>query len=182
MVLLFLAEGFEEIEVITTADIVRRAGLELELVSVTGTRLIKGAHGITVMADTIFRKCRLPECRMMVLPGGMPGTKNLAYHDGLKKALTQHYTAQRHIAAICAAPSILGSIGLLEGVDATCYPGFEHLLTGANFVSATPVVHDRKIITANGPAVAPEFALEIVKSLLGAEKMLEVKRGMNFKM
>ena len=131
MLHIFIADGFEEIEALTTIDILRRCGIEVATVSVTGTRLIKGSHGIPVMVDTVFRKGEISQSQGLILPGGMPGAQNLSLHEGLRKSLIAHNLRETLIAAICAAPMVLGRRDLLNGRRATCYPGFEHELRGA---------------------------------------------------
>jgi 4-methyl-5(b-hydroxyethyl)-thiazole monophosphate biosynthesis len=174
---LFLAPGFEEIEAIATLDILRRAGLDVKSVSITGDSKVTGAHGIAVEADCIYSEIEFSNAEMIILPGGMPGTKNLNAHEGLKAALTQHAKAGKPLAAICAAPMILGQLGILEGREATCYPGNEVHLKGA-ILSEYMVVQDGNIITASGPGVAAEFALQIVEYFLGEEKMEEISKAL----
>jgi len=174
---LFLAPGFEEIEAIATIDILRRAGLEVKSVSISGDLKVTGAHGISVEADCLYPEINFEDAEMLVLPGGMPGTKNLNVNEGLKAALMQHAKAGKALAAICAAPMILGQLGLLDGKEATCYPGFEMHLKGA-ILSEYMVVQDGNIITASGPGVAAEFALQIVEHFEGEEKMEEVSKGL----
>lgn len=174
---LFLAPGFEEIEAIATIDILRRAGLDVSSVSITGDLKVTGAHGISVEADCLYPEIDFSQAEMLVLPGGMPGTKNLNVHEGLKAALTQHAKAGKPLAAICAAPMILGQLGLLDGKEATCYPGNEVHLKGAT-LSEYMVVQDGNIITASGPGVAAEFALQIVEHFLGEEKMEEISKAL----
>jgi protein deglycase len=174
---LFLATGFEEIEAIATIDILRRAGLDVKSVSITSEFKVTGAHGIAVEADCIYSEIEFSNAEMIILPGGMPGTKNLNAHEGLKAALTQQAKAGKPMAAICAAPMILGQLGILEGREATCYPGNEVHLKGA-ILSEYMVVQDGNIITASGPGVAAEFALQIVEHFLGEEKMEEISKAL----
>lgn len=174
---LFLAPGFEEIEAIATIDIIRRAGLEINSVSISGDLRVTGAHGISVEADCLYTNLDFLDAEMLILPGGMPGTKNLNLHEGLKAMLTLHAKAGKPLAAICAAPMILGQLGLLEGREATCYPGSEVHLKGA-ILSEYMVVQDGNIITASGPGVASEFALQIVEHFLGEEKMEEISQAL----
>ena len=122
MLHIFIADGFEEIEALTTIDILRRCGIEVATVSVTGTRLIKGSHGIPVMVDTVFRKGEISQSQGLILPGGMPGAQNLSLHEGLRKSLIAHNLRETLIAAICAAPMVLGRRDLLNGRRATCAP------------------------------------------------------------
>lgn len=177
MLHIFLAEGFEEIEAFTTIDILRRCNLEVQLVSITGTRLIRGAHGIAVMAETVFRKGLLVESDGLIFPGGMPGASNLLKHDGLRKLLLVHKEKGTLIAAICAAPIVLGRRGLLKGIKATCYPGFESELEGAEIVSA-PVVEDGNIITGQGPSAAKDFAFAIATRFASFPTIAQVKAAM----
>ncbi|MDP4276442.1 MAG: DJ-1/PfpI family protein [Bacteroidota bacterium] len=169
---LFLAPGFEEIEAITTIDVLRRARLNVISVSLAGDLYVTGAHGISIVADVLYPDADLTDATMLILPGGMPGTNNLNVHEGLKKALKSHAEAGKPLAAICAAPLILGQLGLLEGKEATCYPGYESHLHGA-ILSKKPVVQDGVIITANGPGAAFKFSLQIVQyfsdSILASE-------------
>lgn len=166
--LIFLAPGFEEIEAISIIDVLRRAQLNIISVSLSGDTSVTGSHGITIQADTLYPDVNLEEAAMLILPGGMPGTNNLNVHEGLKKALKDHATAEKPIAAICAAPLILGQLGLLKGKEATCYPGYEQHLAGAK-LSKKSLVKDGLVLTGNGPAVAIRFALNIVQQLRGEE-------------
>jgi protein deglycase len=176
-IFLFLAPGFEEIEVVTTLDVLRRAGLEVLSVSITGDLRVIGAHGIVVEADNLYPELDFVEADMLVLPGGSPGTKNLNVHEGLKAVIVQHIKAGKALAAICAAPMIPGLLGLLEGKEATCYPGNEIHLKGA-ILSDYLVVQDGNIITAAGPGVAAEFALQIVQFYLGEERVEEISKAL----
>ncbi len=176
-ILLFLAPGFEEIEAVATLDILRRAGLNVTSVSITGERKVTGAHGISIEADGLYSDINLADASMLVLPGGMPGTKNLNAHEGLKSAIMLHAKAGNPLAAICAAPMILGQLGILEGKEATCYPGNEIHLKGA-ILSEYLLVQDGNIITASGPGVAAEFALQIVEHFLGEERMEEISKAL----
>lgn len=165
MVYMFLATGFEEVEALAPLDIMRRAGVEVTTVGIGG-ELITGAHGITVkadIADSVFRD-DAPE--MVILPGGMPGTRNLDASPVVEAALNAVAANDGYLAAICAAPMVLGKRGLLKGKRAICYPGFEKFLDGAR-LSHHNVVRDGNVITAAGMGVAIEFGLEIVEMLCG---------------
>jgi len=175
--LLFLAPGFEEIEAITIIDILRRAGLNVSSVSITGDLRVIGAHGIAIEADCLYPEIDFNEADMLILPGGQPGTKNLNVHEGLKAALSNFAKAGKPLAAICAAPMILGQLGILEGKEATCYPGNEVHLKGAT-LSKKHVVRDGSVITAAGPGLTIKFALEIVTFFLGEEKAEEISKGL----
>jgi 4-methyl-5(b-hydroxyethyl)-thiazole monophosphate biosynthesis len=178
-VFIFLAEGFEETEAIATIDVLRRGGLSVTSVSISGKREVTGAHGIPVIADQLFPEIDFSEGSMLVLPGGMPGASNLNAHAGVKTLLKQYANEGKYIAAICAAPLVLGGLGLLEGKRATSYPGFEDTLKGATF-EQNPVVKDGNILTSRGPACALHFGLAIIETLQGDYKALEVGKGLLF--
>ena len=165
-VFIFLADGFEEIEAIAPIDIFRRADIDVTTVSVSKEKSVRGAHNITVMADSVFSKTDFSENDLLYLPGGMPGTKNLETHEGLKDLLLKQAGENKPIAAICAAPSILGKLGLLKGEEAICFPGFEHQLTGA-ILSKEKIVRSGIYSTAKGAGVAVQFALKLVEELKG---------------
>lgn len=177
MVYVILAEGFEEIEALTVVDVVRRAGVEVNMVSITSEKEVKGAHGIVVTADVLLSNTDLAASELVVLPGGMPGAVNLRNCRILCEELKKRAEKNLPIAAICAAPFILGELGILEGKRATCYPGFEEKLTGANTTGAM-VEQDGNIITGKGPAAAMEFALKIAESLTSKKQSDEVATGM----
>ncbi|MBE6690378.1 MAG: DJ-1/PfpI family protein [Ruminococcaceae bacterium] len=165
MIYMFLANGFEEVEALAPLDLLRRAGLEVTTVGIGGD-VIRGAHGITVHADIpdgLFADAK-PD--MIILPGGMPGAKNLDESRVVDAALKAAVRNNAYLAAICAAPMILGHRGLLEGKHATCYPGFEQELKGA-ILSPEKVVVDGRIITAAGMGVAIDFGLELIEQFTG---------------
>ena len=143
----FLADGLEEVECLAVVDVLRRAGAEVTLVSVTGSREITGSHHIHFQADALFDETAAEEADVLFLPGGMPGTNTLKAHEGLKNAICKANKQGRRIAAICAAPSILGEMGLLKGRTATCYPGFEDKLEGVSY-TRQGVITDGNITTA----------------------------------
>lgn len=179
-VFVFLADGFEEIEGLTVVDLLRRAEAEVVTVSVNGTDSVCGSHGIEVKADTVFEKTDFTGADILVLPGGMPGTKHLGAHEGLTALLKETNERNGGIAAICAAPSVLGDLGLLEGKKAVCYPGFEQRLTGAA-VLTVPAVTDGNITTGRGMGTAIAFALELVTRLYGAKKAEELAQSIIYK-
>lgn len=181
MVYVFLANGFEEIEALTPLDCLRRCELEVLTVGVGG-RVVTGSHGIKVVADIDDFEIKLDESLdMIILPGGMPGTLNLEKSEIVQGAVD--YCAQNGIpiAAICAAPSILGHKGLLEGKRATCYPGFEEQLYGAEVVTDAPCVRDGSIITACGMGAALEFSCEIISMLISPARAEVLLRALNKK-
>lgn len=171
MVYVQLAEGFEEIEAITIVDVLRRAGIETAMVSVGDNLTVTGGHGISVKADRLFYETDFTKGSMIVLPGGAVGCDNLATHTGLAELIREYNACGKFIAAICAAPGVLGGIGLLEGKKATGYPGLE--LSGAAVTNAS-VVRDGNIVTATGPATAMPFALRLVEILAGTETARKV--------
>ena len=175
MVYMFLAEGFEEVEALAPLDLLRRAGVEVTTVGIGGDS-ITGSHGITVKADVRDKKVKFSDIDMVILPGGMPGTKNLDASETVHKALDLAKEQDAYICAICAAPMILGKRGDLKGKDAVCYPGFEEYLEGAKLHprEVTVAIHG-KTITARGMGVAVEFGLELVAALCGNEKSDELR-------
>lgn len=175
--IIFLAEGFEEIEAITVIDILRRAEIKVTVVGISGL-YITGAHGITVKCDCDDNNFKLGnDVKMVILPGGMPGTRNLQKSNVVKNAINSALENNIYIGAICAAPVILGQIGLLKDKHAVCYPGFEGELLGANICNEKVCVDD-KFITAKGPGVAVDFALKIVEVLTDANNMEVIKNSM----
>ena len=167
MIYAFLANGFEEIEAISVIDILRRAGHEVKTVGVGGKE-IKGSHGISVLTDIADSQVETDDMTMVFLPGGMPGTLNLEKSPIVRASVDYCVKNGMIVAAICAAPSILGHWNLLNGKEAICFPGYEQELFGAR-ISAEPVCADGNIITGKGAGVALEFALKIVEVLSGAE-------------
>lgn len=175
-VCVFLADGFEEIEGLTVVDLLRRAGVNVTTVSITGELMIHGAHGIDVQADKLFEDVDYEAQVMAVLPGGMPGTLHLGAHKGVKKVLEQYYNEGKYIAAICAAPSVLGKYGMLKGRKATSYPGFEDALEGAAYVYDEVTVDDF-VITSRGMGTAIAFSLTLIEKLVGEEKAKELGKA-----
>ncbi len=177
MLHLFLAPGFEEIEALVTLDVLRRCGLSVTTISVAGRRMVPGCHDIAVTADDLFRVSALEYSDGLILPGGMPGAEKLMQHEGLLRVLMTHYRKGTLIAAICAAPMILGKLGILNGRPATCYPGFESYLHGAKLSSDLVVTSDH-VITAKGPGAAFPFAFEIASHFVSQELLERVKFDM----
>ncbi len=162
----FLADGFEEVEGLTVVDMLRRAGIKTDMVSITGRKQIIGSHKIAVEADVLFEKIDPDSAELFVLPGGMPGTTALAAHEGLGKLLCEQAAAGKKIAAICAAPTVLGSLGLLKGRPAVCYPGMEDQLTGAD-VRYDEVQVSGNIITSRGVGTALQFGFTLTELMRG---------------
>ncbi len=176
---IFLATGFEEIEALTVVDIMRRAGMDVKTISITGELLVRGAHGIAVEADALYEKTDFITPEWLILPGGMPGATNLSKYVPLNTLLISQAQSGK-IAAICAAPAVvLAPLGILDGKEATCYPGFEKDMAGAVRHDAPVIALDR-LITANGPSSAMRFALAIVANSMGENVAQEVGSGMLF--
>lgn len=174
---IFLAEGFEEMEAMFPLDILRRGGMDVKLVSVTGEKAVRGSHGVTIMADALFEDVSEEDVEMIVLPGGLPGATNLDAHAGLDKLILSFANAGKPLAAICAAPMVYGKRGLLKGKKATCYPGFDKYLEGAEYTGNMVEVVDNFIL-GKGPGAAPAFGFAILEKYAGAAKAQEVKNGM----
>lgn len=171
-----LAEGFEEIEGLTVVDLLRRSGILVTTASISDDLKVTGAHNISVMADVLFSQVNFSSVHMLVLPGGMPGTHNLQNHVPLCNALKAFIDNGKEIAAICAAPMVLGSLGLLNGKQACCYPGFEDQLTGAK-VCYDPVVEDKQVITSRGMGTAIAFSLALIRRLKDAKTADEISKS-----
>ncbi|MDD6174435.1 MAG: DJ-1/PfpI family protein [Firmicutes bacterium] len=176
MIYVFLAPGFEEIEAVAVVDILRRAHLQVMTVGVPD-RVVRGSHGMVIAADLTAEEAGTDGLEMVILPGGMPGTLNLEHSQTVRAMIRFCAENNKKICAICAAPSVLGHMGLLRGKKATCFPGFENELEGAEFVR-TPVCRDGDLITANGPGSAIPFALEIVAELCGKAQADALRAGM----
>lgn len=172
----FLAPGFEEIEAIATLDIMRRAGIDVRTVGI-GSRTVTGSHGIPVTADISEPEVDFDAAEGMILPGGMPGTLGLERSKTVGKMLSVANEKGLLIAAICAAPSILGHKGLLKGKNAVCFEGFEDQLTGANVLNKAAVC-DGNIITACGAGAALEFGFMIVKYIKGGAAAEHLRASM----
>lgn len=170
MIYLFLANGFEEVEALAPLDILRRAGAEVTTVSVgTANKTVKGAHGIKVEADLRDVKMTFDDIDALILPGGMPGAANLDASKTVDLALAAAQEKGAILAAICAAPMVLGKRGYLKGKRAVCFPGFENELAGAIIPQGERVVRDGNVITAVGMGAALEFGLELTAALFGAD-------------
>ncbi len=174
---LFLADGFEDVEALGTVDVLRRANLPVRTVSIMKRLEVQSAHGITVKADELFGDADHTQGEMLILPGGMPGASHLNDHQGLREEIKTMAKAGKSLAAICAAPMVYGNLGLLAGRRATCYPGFEKFLQGADYTAAS-VEQDGNFITGKGPGVTFDFALAIVAKYCGDAVVAELRQGM----
>lgn len=167
----FLITGFEEIEAIATVDTLRRAGVNVKTVSLTDNHVVTGGHGVAVTADTMFAEADFTTAELLVLPGG-----TVAYnsHEPMKKVVLDFYRKGGKVAAICASPMVLGGLGILKGRKATCYPGFEKYLEGADLQIYRTAVVDGNVITGKGPGLTIDFALALVEVLEGKAKRDEI--------
>ena len=178
-IFVFLAEGFEEIEALTPVDVLRRTGLSVQTVSIMDEQVVVGAHGVPVLADKMFADICPEDAEMILLPGGLPGATNLDAHEGLSQMILDFAKEEKPLAAICAAPLVLGNRGLLQGKKATCYPGFEETLTGA-ITKGAAVEVDGKYITGKGMGKTLEFALSILEELTDRATSEEVAKSTMF--
>lgn len=175
----FLANGFEEIEALTVVDVLRRAGMKVKTVSINEDCNVTGAHGIKVIADAVLADEKIDSAEWLIAPGGMPGSMNLHNCEKLSTLLKKQADKGGKVAAICAAPAfVLAPLGILDGKEATCYPGCENGFTDKVTRKDAPVVKDGNIITANGPASALLFALAIVATSLGETAAQEIGAAM----
>lgn len=201
---ILLCEGFEEVEALTTADVLSRAGAKVEFISPYGDEYVTGSHGITVKTDKrfeqskkfrlgkglasdyVYRNAEFGDADAVILPGGQPGTRNLAANSGVRAMIDNYNEAGKYVCAICAAPTVLGANGLLDsgstegsgGRRCTCFPGCEDGLGKGNFIGG-PAVTDGNIITGKSMGCAVDFALAIVKALFGEEKASSVEQAIH---
>lgn len=172
----FFAEGYEEIEALAVVDVCRRLKLEIDMVSITDEKTVTGSHGIVVGMDKLFGEIDCAEYDMLVLPGGMPGTRNLEAYEPLMEQIDAFYEKGKYIGAICAAPSVFGHRGILKGRKACCYPGFESHLEGAE-VTVGPVEIDGHVVTSRGMGTAIEFGLTIAGLFVDKEQVDALAQG-----
>ena len=177
---IFMADGCEEIEALTVVDMCRRAGIDIQMISIMDKMQVVGSHKIAFEADAMYDDVHYEELDGVVLPGGMPGTLNLGAHAGVNAVIKEFDKAGKLVAAICAAPSVLGEAGLLEGRAATSYPGFEEKLKGAE-LKENPVAVSEHIITSRGMGTAIDFSLAIIAHFLGQEKAEELAKQIIYK-
>ncbi len=176
----FLADGFEDIEALAPIDILRRGGVDVVTVSINEDPFVTSAHRMVVLGDVTFEEAGdFADADILMLPGGMPGAANLDMHEGVKDALLRQHQQGKLIGAICAAPFVLGKLGLLKGRRATCYPGFESYLDGADY-TAELFTTDGNIVTGEGPAAAMPYGYEILRLLEGDDVVEQLKEGMRF--
>ena len=174
---IFMADGCEEIEGLTVVDIVRRAKMDITMISVNGKREVTSSHGVTFLADAVAEEVDYGALDGIVLPGGMPGTLQLGDHERVNGIIREFAEQKKLVAAICAAPSVLGAAGILEGKTAVCHPGFEGELKGANVIYENVAV-DENIITSRGMGTAFDFGLAIVSYFMDDEVVADVRTHM----
>ena len=174
-VFVFFADGMEEIEGLAQVDLLRRAGNEVVSVSIMGRNEICCTHNVCIRADALFHETDFSEGDLFVLPGGGEGTQNLGACGSLCDLLKEKHAAGKRIAAICAAPSVLAALGLLNGKKATVYPGMESQLDGAIYQDV-PAVTDGLVTTGHGPGAAIDFGLELIRQINGEDKAAEIKK------
>lgn len=172
-----LANGFEEIEAISIIDVLRRAEFDVTTISTTEKAEVTGSHQIKILADKLFNDVSFELFDMIILPGGMPGARNLNEHAGLREQILNFHEQNKWLGAICAAPLVFGSLGILKNKKATCYPGYENQLHGAVVTSEETEVSG-KIITGKGAGVTIRFALKIVEQTKGEQFATELARKM----
>ena len=180
MVYEFLANGFEEIEALAPVDILRRGGVEVKTVSVTGSEFVESSHGITLKADLKFEDADLSKADMLLLPGGLPGSTHLNEHEGLKALLRRHHQAAKRIGAICAAPMVLAGCGILDGKKATCSPGFERYFNASITYTGTLFQEDGNVITGEGPAATLPYAYQILSYFVDKSIVKQLQDGMQY--
>lgn len=176
-VCIFLAEGFEEVEALTVVDLLRRADIKIDMVSIGDSLKVRGRSGIEVTADVLWKDSNADTADMLILPGGMPGVTYLGQHKGLTDLIMEYAAGGKLLAAICAAPTVFGQLGILEGKNATCYPGLEGKLTGAVIRTDEKVITDGNITTSRGVGTAIDFALRLISILADEEISKKVARG-----
>lgn len=172
----FLADGCEEVEALTVVDLLRRAGLQVIMISIMKSKMIISSHQVKIEADVLFEENDFNQLDAIVLPGGMPGTLNLDKHAGVRKIVQDFYKENKLVAAICAGPSVLGHIGILKGKRATCFPGVEKELAGAT-CTGMPVEQSGNVITGRAMGSAIEFSLKIILELMDEETENKVRKS-----
>ena len=173
-----VADGREEVDCLAVCDCLRRAKVDVKLVSIMGRKMVTGSHGFKIEADSLFEEIT-DDADVLFLPGGLAGTNNLKAHEGLAEMLKAHATAGKRLAAICAAPSILGEFGLVKGHRATCYPGFETKMEGAD-CRGDGIITDRLISTGRGMGWAIDLGLELIKLLVSEEEAERIKAAIQY--
>lgn len=177
--LIYIAEGFEECEALITVDLLRRAGIRIDTVSISNEKAVKSSHNVTIMCDYVLSEVNPDEYDVLIMPGGKAGTANLEACDAVKEAFSRHCAEGKLTCAICAAPSILGHLGMLKGKKYTCFPSFDESSFGGEYQMML-AVRDGNIITGRGMGATIEFAREILKTVLSDEEMKAVEAGIQY--
>lgn len=175
----FLSNGTEEVEALIPVDVLRRAGVDLVLVSATGEKTITSAHGVRIEADALIEDVDTSDADLLMIPGGLPGAENLCNHPLVREAIKRQYDSGRLVSAICAGPMIFGSLGIADGKRCTCYPGFEGHLPGATY-TAELVTVDGNMVTGEGPAATFPYAYTLCEMLCGKATTDAIREGMMF--
>lgn len=176
----FLANGMEEVEALISVDVLRRAGVEIEMVSTTGDIVVESAHGVRVVADSLIEDIDPSDADLLMIPGGIPGAPNLCAHPLVREMIQKQYDAGKLVSAICAGPMIFGSLGIAKGKRLTCYPGCEGDIAEAKEYTAELVTVDGNVITGEGPAAAFPYAYTLCEILCGKEITEQLKEGMRY--
>lgn len=176
----FIANGFEEVEALAPVDILRRGGVDIKTVSMTGSEYVESSHGVTIKANLLWEDADLSDADMLLLPGGMPGSTNLNAHEGLREALKKHHTEGKRIGAICAAPMVLAQCGILDNKKATCSPGFEQYFNASTTYTGELVQEDGNVITGEGPAASFPYAYRILSYFIGEEAVKDLQTKMQY--
>lgn len=179
-IIVFLADGFEEVEALTVVDYLRRVDIEVDMVSINREKNVKGAHGIEVIADKVIEGLNIEEYSGAVIPGGLPGATNLQKNSHVIEIVKKMHDKEKLLAAICAGPIVLEEAGVIDDKNFTCYPGFHKEIGVGHYIDEN-TVKDKNVITGKGPALAIDFALEIVNYLLGRDKKEELKKDILYK-
>lgn len=175
----FISNGAEEVEALIPVDVLRRAGVELVIVSVTGEKVVTSAHGVNIVTDALLEDVDTSDADLLMIPGGMPGAEILCNHPQVREAIQKQYEAGKLVSAICAGPMIFGSLGIANGKRCTCYPGFEDRLVGATYTNELVTV-DGNVITGEGPAAAFPYAYTLCELLCGKETAQALMDGMMY--
>ena len=175
----FLSNGTEEVEALIPVDVLRRAGVEVVLVSTTGNQVINTSHGVNIVADAMIEDIDPSDADLLMIPGGLPGSVNLCNHPLVREMIKAQYDAGKLVSAICAGPMIFGSLGISEGKRCTCYPGCEENLGNATY-TAELVTVDGNVITGEGPAASFPYAYKLCEILCGKETAQGLMDGMMY--
>ena len=175
----FISNGTEEVEALIPVDVLRRAGVEILMVSTTGEQIVTTAHGVNIVADAMIEDIDVSDADLLMIPGGLPGAENLCNHPLVREAIKKQNDAGKLVSAICAGPMIFGSLGISDGKRCTCYPGFEDYLTGATYTGELVTV-DGNVITGEGPAASFEYAYTLCEMLCGAATADALREGMMY--